>query len=130
MEIPGPNGSTHAKQPQFLVDIVSESLTPSRYVLTNNVGIAGGLSWELKRSDIILFDKQGELKYGLSWPDAQHQFVDQAHFADWLATHRQQGPVSLVLLMDKGESMADLALPKPDSSYELGRVVYIQYLPQ
>ena len=66
----------------------------------------------------------------LSWPDAQHQFVDQAHFADWLATHRQQGPVSLVLLMDKGESMADLALPKPDSSYELGRVVYIQYLPQ
>ena len=79
-----------SKQPQFLVDIVSESLTPSRYVLTNNVGIAGGLSWELKRSDIILFDKQGELKYGLSWPDAQHQFVDQAHFADWLATHRQQ----------------------------------------
>mgnify|MGYP000538209487 CR=1 FL=1 len=99
-------------------------------VLVNNVGIAGGLSWELKRSDIILFDKQGELKYGLSWPDAQHQFVDQAHFADWLATHRQQGPVSLVLLMDKGESMADLALPKPDSFYELGRVVFIQYLPQ
>ncbi|EPS5425609.1 lipid IV(A) 4-amino-4-deoxy-L-arabinosyltransferase [Klebsiella michiganensis] len=125
-----PDRVIDSKQPQFLVDIVSESLTPSRYVLTNNVGIAGGLSWELKRSDIILFDKQGELKYGLSWPDAQHQFVDQAHFADWLATHRQQGPVSLVLLMDKGESMADLALPKPDSSYELGRVVYIQYLPQ
>nr|VUD32653.1 Polymyxin resistance protein ArnT [Raoultella sp. NCTC 9187] len=32
--------------------------------------------------------------------------------------------------MDKGESMNDLALPKPDSSYELGRVVFIQYLPQ
>lgn len=125
-----PDRVIDSKQPQFLVDIVSESLTPSRYVLTNNVGIAGGLSWELKRSDIILFDKQGELKYGLSWPDAQHQFVDQAHFADWLATHRQQGPVSLVLLMDKGESMADLALPKPDSFYELGRVVFIQYLPQ
>ena len=36
----------------------------------------------------------------------------------------------MVLLMDKGESMADLPLPKPDSSYELGRVVFIQYLPQ
>ncbi|PIN63555.1 hypothetical protein CKQ90_36110, partial [Klebsiella pneumoniae] len=32
----------------------------SRYVLTNNVGIAGGLAWELKRSDINMFDKQGE----------------------------------------------------------------------
>jgi 4-amino-4-deoxy-L-arabinose transferase len=66
-----PDRVIDSKQPQFLVDIVSESLQPSRYVLTNNVGIAGGLAWELKRSDIIMFDKQGELKYGLDWPDAQ-----------------------------------------------------------
>ncbi|MBK2638108.1 4-amino-4-deoxy-L-arabinose lipid A transferase, partial [Escherichia coli] len=108
-----PDRVIDSKQPQFLVDIVSESLQPSRYVLTNNVGIAGGLAWELKRSDIIMFDKQGELKYGLDWPDAQGSFVSQAGFADWLAAHRQQGPVSLVLLMDKGESMLDLPLPKP-----------------
>ncbi|MFK9493172.1 4-amino-4-deoxy-L-arabinose lipid A transferase, partial [Escherichia coli] len=54
----------------------------------------------------------------------------QAGFADWLAAHRQQGPVSLVLLMDKGESMLDLPLPKPDNANELGRVVFLQYLPQ
>lgn len=125
-----PDRVIDSKQPQFMIDIVGESLAPSRYVLTNNVGIAGGLSWELRRSDIILFDKQGELKYGLDWPDAQGRFVSEGDFASWLATHRQQGPVSLVLLMDKGESMNDLALPKPDSSYELGRVVFIQYLPQ
>ncbi|MGP4874068.1 hypothetical protein ACTXQV_18725, partial [Klebsiella pneumoniae] len=35
-----------------------------------------------------------------------------------------------VLLMDKGESMLDLPLPKPDNAYELGRVVFLQYLPQ
>ena len=125
-----PDRVIDSKQPQFLVEIVSESLQPSRYVLTNNVGIAGGLAWELKRSDIIMFDKQGELKYGLDWPDAQGSFVSQAGFADWLAAHRQQGPVSLVLLMDKGESMLDLPLPKPDNAYELGRVVFLQYLPQ
>ena len=32
--------------------------------------------------------------------------------------------------MDKGETMNELALPKPDNSYVLGRVVFIQYLPQ
>ncbi len=37
-----PDRVIDSKQPQFLVDIVSESLQPSRYVLTNNVGIAGG----------------------------------------------------------------------------------------
>lgn len=37
-----PDRVIDSKQPQFLVEIVSESLQPSRYVLTNNVGIAGG----------------------------------------------------------------------------------------
>ncbi len=72
-----PDRVIDSKQPQFLVDIVSESLQPSRYVLTNNVGIAGGPARELKRSDIIMFDKQGELKYGLDWPDAQGSFVSR-----------------------------------------------------
>ena len=44
--------------------------------------------------------------------------------------HRQRGPVSLVLLMDKGESMGDFPLPNPDNFYVLGRMVFIQYLPQ
>ena len=39
-----PDRVIDSKQPQFLVEIVSVSLQPSRYVLTNNVGIAGGLS--------------------------------------------------------------------------------------
>lgn len=125
-----PDRVIDSKQPQFLVDIVSESLAPSRYVLTNSVGIGAGLAWELKRDDIILYERQGELKYGLGWPDAQSKFVSTQAFADWLAAHRQQGPISLVLLMDKGETMNELALPKPDNSYELGRVVFIQYLPQ
>ncbi|WP_434638337.1 lipid IV(A) 4-amino-4-deoxy-L-arabinosyltransferase [Klebsiella sp. I138] len=125
-----PDRVIDSKQPQFMVDIIGESLAPSRYVLSNNVGIAAGLAWELKRSDIIMFDKQGELKYGLNWPDAKNGFVSQSEFASWLAVHRQEGPVSLVLLMDKGENMADLPLPQPDSSYVLERVVFLQYLPQ
>ncbi|WP_426617340.1 lipid IV(A) 4-amino-4-deoxy-L-arabinosyltransferase [Raoultella sp. R2A007] len=125
-----PDRVIDSKQPQFMVDIVGESLAPSRYVLSNNVGIAAGLAWELKRSDIIMYGKQGELKYGLSWADAKNSFVSQSEFAGWLATHRQQGPVSLVLLMDKGENMADLPLPKPDNVYVLERVVFLQYLPQ
>lgn len=52
-----PDGLSTAKQPQFLVDIVSEVSQPSRYVLTNNVGMSAA-AWELKRSDIIMFDKQ------------------------------------------------------------------------
>ncbi len=125
-----PDRVIDSKQPQFMVDIIGESLAPSRYVLSNNVGIAAGLAWELRRNDIIMYDKQGELKYGLDWPDSKNGFVSQDEFASWLAAHRKEGPVSLVLLMDKGENMDDLPLPKPDKTYALERVVFLQYLPQ
>lgn len=125
-----PNQVINNKQPQLMINAERAALTSSRYVLCNNVGIAAGLAWELKRDDIIIYDSQGELKYGLSWPDARQQFVSHHDFAVWLAAHRQTGPVSLVLLMDKRKNMADLSLPPPDKIYQRGRVAYFQYLPQ
>lgn len=125
-----PDRVIDSKQPQFITDIVSEQLTPSRYVLSNSVGIAAGLAWELQRDDILLFRQQGELKYGLSYPDAQGRFIDTDQFNDWLAAHRHEGPVSLVLQLNKGQSLEDLALPPPDHVYRMSRMIFVQYLPQ
>lgn len=125
-----PDRVIDSKQPQFITDIVSEQLTPSRYVLSNSVGIAAGLAWELQRDDILLFRQQGELKYGLSYPDAQGRFIDTDQFNDWLAAHRHKGPVSLVLQLNKGQSLEDLALPPPDHVYRMSRMIFVQYLPQ
>ncbi len=125
-----PDRVTDSKQPQFLVDIVSESLAPSRYVLSNSVGVAAGLAWELKRSDVMLYGQQGELKYGLSYPDAKDRYLSSDDFPQWLAAHRQEGPISLVLLLSRNVQLADLPLPKPDEVYVMGRTVFIQYRPQ
>ncbi|MGU3415340.1 lipid IV(A) 4-amino-4-deoxy-L-arabinosyltransferase [Enterobacteriaceae bacterium C34A] len=125
-----PDRVIDSKQPQFITDIVSEQLAPSRYVLTNSVGVAAGLAWELKRSDIIMFGQQGELKYGLAYPDAQGRFIDNDAFEGWLATHRAEGPVSLVLQLNKGQKLEELGLPKPDNVYAMSRMVFVQYLPE
>lgn len=125
-----PDRVIDSKQPQFLTDIVSEQLAPSRYVLTNSVGIAAGLAWELKRSDILMFGQHGELKYGLSYPDAQGRFISREDFNHWLELHRQQGPVSLVLQLKKGQELESMGLPKPDNVYVLSRMAFVQYLPQ
>lgn len=125
-----PDKVIDSKQPQFITDIVSEQLAPSRYVMSNSVGIAAGLAWELKRNDIMMFSEQGELKYGLAYPDAKGRFLEKSDFNDWLAAHRQEGPVSLVLQLNKGQKLEDLKLPKPDNSYEMSRMVFVQYLPQ
>ncbi|WP_330984114.1 MULTISPECIES: lipid IV(A) 4-amino-4-deoxy-L-arabinosyltransferase [Enterobacterales] len=125
-----PDKVIDSKQPQFMTDIVSEQLTPSRYVLTNSVGVAAGLAWELKRSDITLFRQQGELKYGLAYPDAKDRYIDSDQFDNWLAEHRKEGPVSLVLQLNKGQQLEDLNLPKPDNVYKMSRMVFVQYLPK
>lgn len=125
-----PDRVMDSKQPQFLVDFVSDSLAPSRYVLTDNVGVGAGLAWELKRSDIILFDARGELAYGLAWPDVQDKYVSKQDFSDWLAQRRQQGIVSLVLHQSKPDDFTRLPIPKPDNIYVQGRMVLIQYYPK
>lgn len=125
-----PDRVVDSKQPQSLVDSVREPLQMSKFVLANNVGIASGLAWELQRNDIILYGQSGELKYGLDYPDAKGRFVSKDDIALWLEAHRQQGPVSLVILLSKNDDLARAGLPKPDNLTIQGRLAYLQYLPQ
>lgn len=125
-----PNLVVDSKQPQSLVDTVREPLQDSRFVLANNVGLAAGLAWELKRNDITLFGQSGELRYGLDYPDVKDRFVGKDDFAQWLAEHRQQGRVSLVILLSKRDDLSRANLPEPDSLYIQGRLAYLQYLPK
>ncbi|ENQ1389449.1 lipid IV(A) 4-amino-4-deoxy-L-arabinosyltransferase [Enterobacter hormaechei] len=125
-----PDRVVDSKQPQSLVDSVREPLQMSKFVLANNVGIASGLAWELQRNDIILYGQSGELKYGLDYPDAKGRFVSKDDIAHWLEAHRQQGPVSMVILLSKNDDLARAGLPKPDNLTIQGRLAYLQYLPQ
>lgn len=125
-----PDKVMDSKQPQFLINFINEPLRPSRYVLADNVGVAAGLAWELKRSDIILFGARGELAYGLAYPDAGERFVSEDNFPQWLAQHRQEGVISLILHQSKPDDFTRMPLPKPDNVYVQGRMVFIQYFPQ
>ncbi|MEY7150125.1 lipid IV(A) 4-amino-4-deoxy-L-arabinosyltransferase [Enterobacter cloacae] len=125
-----PNLVVDSKQPQSLVDTVRDPLQQSRFVLADNVGVAAGLAWELKRNDIIMFGQSGELRYGLDYPDVKDRFITKDDFAQWLARHRQQGSVSLVILLSKNDVLNRDNLPKPDYLYIQGRLAYLQYLPQ
>lgn len=125
-----PDRVVASKQPQFMIDILSEDLQPSRYVLTNNVGLAAGLAWELKRTDILLYGGRGELRYGLGYPDVKDRFIPREAFNDWLAAHRQQGRISLVLQVNSGQTVKDFVLPKADNVYVMPRIIYLEYFPQ
>ncbi|MCL2831014.1 MAG: lipid IV(A) 4-amino-4-deoxy-L-arabinosyltransferase [Betaproteobacteria bacterium] len=116
------------KQPQYLIEDVRSELATSRHILSNSIGIALGLAWETKRSDILLFDRRGELRYGLDYPDGAHRLIEEKDFAGWLAKARKEGNVSLVLLDFDPERLPVpdfLSFPKDDAA--AGRLVFIYY---
>lgn len=110
-----PQNVAATKQPQLFINTVRAELAGSRYLLSNNPGVAAGLAWEMKRSDITLFDKKGELEYGLGYEDSAARFVSMKQFPTWLEEARQHGNVSLLLLDGKPE-----ALPPPDNTIVAG----------
>ncbi|AGH73353.1 lipid IV(A) 4-amino-4-deoxy-L-arabinosyltransferase [Edwardsiella piscicida] len=124
-----PQQVMESKQPQTLIQAAMPQLQASRYILSDSVGVAAGLAWELKRSDIYLYDNTGELQYGLSYPDAAGHLVNAAQFPVWLAEHRKQGAVSLVLLLSRNEQVSS-ALPPADMTLRKGRFLLLQYQQQ
>jgi len=115
-----------SKQPQAFVDANIALLKESKYVLADNVGVATGLAWTLKRSDILMYDEKGELQYGLNYPDAEHHYIDAHDFPAWLQNARQQGRVAVAV---KQESIdADNSkLPAPDKIIEMDRLTLLFY---
>ncbi|WP_141553607.1 4-amino-4-deoxy-L-arabinose lipid A transferase [Candidatus Regiella insecticola] len=113
------------KQPQHFIRQNSALLQESRYLLTNEVGIATGLAWELKRNDVMMFNSKGELSYGLNYPDSRDHYVNKLDFPTWLTQARQQGNVVLVLL-DNQKAIDDL--PHADKIEQFNRLLLLSWL--
>ncbi|QNK30704.1 lipid IV(A) 4-amino-4-deoxy-L-arabinosyltransferase [Serratia sp. JUb9] len=118
-----------AKQPQNFIRTNQTLLAHSRYVLSDSVGLAAGLSWQLKRGDVLMYNEQGEVGYGLGYADAHDRFISEGEFASWLAQARQQGNVALALQLSRGESLSD-RLPPPDKMQRMNRYVLYWYQQQ
>ncbi|WP_174847598.1 lipid IV(A) 4-amino-4-deoxy-L-arabinosyltransferase [Yersinia artesiana] len=115
-----------SKQPQNFIQRNFDELNSSRYVATDSVGVAAGLAWELKRSDILMFSEKGELFYGLSYADSGDHYISAQDFSDWLAHARQQGNVSLVIQLSRNEKIPD-SLPAADKVNLMNRLALLWY---
>ncbi|MTD05167.1 lipid IV(A) 4-amino-4-deoxy-L-arabinosyltransferase [Serratia sp. YC16] len=124
-----PQQVTDSKLPQNFARATMAELGNSRYVLTDSVGVAAGLAWELKRSDVLMYSQKGEVAYGLEYPDAKGHLISDADFPQWLALARKQGNVSLVLQLSRGEALPQ-ELPAADKVDRMNRLVLMWYKQQ
>ncbi|MFG1175086.1 lipid IV(A) 4-amino-4-deoxy-L-arabinosyltransferase [Erwiniaceae bacterium CAU 1747] len=122
-----PDKVVGSKQPQAFIQATQKQLADSRFILSNNSGMASAIAWQLKRTDIDMFEQSGELTWGLSYPDSRYRLVASDRFADWLAEHRRRGNVSLVLKLTDSAQDADPRLPTPDEVWRQQRMVLYYY---
>jgi 4-amino-4-deoxy-L-arabinose transferase len=85
------------KEPQGLIRPHLEELRHCRRLSAGSVGLAAGLAFELKRSDVTLYNDEGELAYGLSYPDGRDGTVSAGAFPAWLAQAREEGDTALLI---------------------------------
>ncbi len=97
-------------------------------MLSNDLGAASALAWRLKRPDVTLYDTQGEVKYGLAYPDSAARRVDTTQVQQWMTEARKQGSVGVVMRV-KGESEVREVelLPKDGQRYEQGNMVILVF---
>lgn len=93
-------------------------LGDSRYVLTDSVGVAAGLAWELKRSDVLMYSQKGEVAYGLEYPDAKGHLISDADFPQWLAQARKQERVAGAAAVPWRSAAAGTACRRQGGSHE------------
>ena len=77
-----------------------------------------------------MFNRKGEVSYGLDYPDARSHFISDGDFPQWLAQARKQGDVSLVLQLSRGESIDQQDLPAADKVQVMNRLVLFWYSQQ
>jgi 4-amino-4-deoxy-L-arabinose transferase len=121
-----PQAIVDRKQPQRCIREYIDDLTlaPSLAVTAPELGAA--LAWELKRTDIQLLNEQGELRYGLSYPDSRERFSRAGAIAAWLDRALRRGPA--VIMTDRPpEKALPAELRPPDRTERCGSYVLLFY---
>ncbi len=121
-----PERVTNLKQPQAFIQKHMRELQGCRFILTNNVGLAASLAWELKRKDLLLVHDAGELTYGQRYPDSRDRLLSNDELAPWLQQAKRQGDAALLLRPSKAGELPSY-VPVPDAESRIYRYVLLLY---
>ena len=121
-----PSSVVHNKMPdQFVLEHLQE-LAPATSLLSNDLGAASALAWRLRRPDVTLYNTQGEVKYGLTYDDAQGKSIGLAEVGPWLTAARLKGPVGVVMRVKSSDESHEMdMLPKDAKRYDEGNMVIL-----
>ncbi|MFV3330671.1 lipid IV(A) 4-amino-4-deoxy-L-arabinosyltransferase [Pseudomonas sp. NY15437] len=121
-----PNKMVNSKMPDQFIAEHLEQLKGARSLLSNDLGAATALAWRTQRSDITLFNTEGELKFGLGYPEGQGRSIASKDIHAWLERNRAAGTIGVVMRVNSASDEAELAmLPSDAISYRQNHLVVL-----
>lgn len=121
-----PNSLIFNKTPDLFIAHHAQELSQARQLLSNDLGAASALAWRVQRPDVTLYNTYGELKYGLSYPDASGRTVGLEDVQQWMTQARREGSVGVVMRVKSDDEVHEVELlPKDGKRYEEGNIVIL-----
>jgi 4-amino-4-deoxy-L-arabinose transferase len=120
--------SLHFVFPQNVLDrkapeeflIKNQQLITPQTMLISDAPLMHAVNWFYKRNDVYLFHSKGEMKYGLSYPDAQHRYLETEQLMQAIQMRRP-----LVIIHESSVPMQHF--PQPTQRYQQGIFVLDYY---
>lgn len=113
-----PNLSIDSKMPASFIEELKPLVSKQTLLIADYPATMSALNWYLKRDDVYLLEGKGEVKYGLSYPDAADRYIERQNLAQFIQTKQQQADI-LILLRDL--QLFPSELPKITRQFERGR---------
>src|SRR5699024_9438792 len=110
----------NSKLPGPFIEQHEQVLANARTLVASEPGMAYALAWNLRRSDIHLYDDRGELTYGLGYADAPPDKAISKHMLpQWLGKARKKGNVAVFLRLPHDSQQIKARLQPFPPGYEL-----------
>jgi len=114
------------KTPDMFIARHTQELAQTRHLLSNDLGAASALAWRVQRPEVALYNTIGELKYGLSYPEAAAREVGLEDIQQWMTQARSEGSVGVVMRVKSEDELHEIALlPQDGKRYEEGNLVIL-----
>jgi 4-amino-4-deoxy-L-arabinose transferase len=112
---------------QFVLEHLDE-LKQTTALLSNELESASALAWRLQRPEVGLYETEGELRYGLQYPDTVQRKISLDQVQDWLKDARQKGSVGVLVRAGSSSEMRQVGqLPPGGTRYDKGYLQLIIY---
>lgn len=112
---------------QFVLEHLDE-LKQTSALLSNELESASALAWRLQRPEVGLYETEGELRYGLQYPDSVQRKISLEQVQGWLKDARQKGSVGVLVRAGSSSEMRQVVqLPPGGTRYDKGYLQLIIY---